>query len=102
MFRLHDSRCMADAEEPCESAALGFVGIDGESGIAASPGMSHVIGATANAAVVPGIHDVENEWCVDTNRRVQATGRLPRPISDAGHIFAIDAGRVERDDSPTN
>src|SRR6266571_4916988 len=59
--------------------------------------MRDVVGATAKAALVPGVVEVEGERCVDANRRVQALGWLPGAVTHSGNGFAIGAGGVQRD-----
>jgi hypothetical protein len=54
--------------------------------------MRDVIGATAEAASVPGVVKVEGERRVDANSRVQAFGRLPRTVTHSGDGFFLYAG----------
>ena len=61
------------------------------------PGCADVIRAAADAAAVPGVHDVEDQRRVNTDGRMQATGRLPGAIAHAGHVFAVGAGGMERE-----
>ncbi len=58
--------------------------------------VGHVVRAAANAPVVPGVQQVEDERGVNRNRRVQTTRRLPRPIPNAGNELAVSSRRVER------
>src|SRR5260370_18833970 len=59
--------------------------------------MRHMIGASGEAALVPGVQDVEHQRRVDANGRMQASRRLPGAKPDAGDVFAVGASRVQRD-----
>src|SRR3974390_2043629 len=61
----------------------------------APPGVGDMIGASAEAPLGPGIVEVESERSVDTDRRMKALWRLPRPVTDAGDAFAIRAGWMQ-------
>src|SRR5437879_1412306 len=79
-------------EKAAEAAAFSFVGVDREGGVAAAARMRYVVSATAEAAFVPGVVEVEGERRMDANGWVQTLGRLPGAVTHTGHAFAIDAG----------
>src|SRR6266508_3069890 len=94
---LHRAGRVAGTKKARVAAALGLVGVHREGGGVASAGVHNVVSAAADTAAVPGVHDVEYERRVDADSRVQATRRLPRTVADAGDIFGVGAGRVQRD-----
>ena len=59
--------------------------------------MRDVVGAAADAAAAPGVHNIQDQRRVDTDGRVQATRGLPGAITDTGHIFTVGAGRMKRE-----
>src|SRR5262245_6556460 len=71
-------------EETREPAGFGLVGIDRESGIVAATGVSHMVSASAKAALVPGVVEVEHERRVNAYGWMKAFGRLPGAVADAG------------------
>src|SRR5688572_22962049 len=82
-------------EEARPTAAFGLVGVDGEGGVAESARMCDVIGAAAQAALVPGVIEVEGQRRMDADRGLEAVGRLPGAVADAGDAFPVRAGRVQ-------
>ena len=87
---------MTLAKKAREAAAFSFESVYGESGVTAPAWVSGVIGAPANAALIPSVDDVENKRSMDADRWVQTTWGLPGTITDAGDIFAIGSGGVQR------
>src|SRR5205809_2501367 len=75
--------------ESREPATLGFVGIDGEGGIAASTRVRDMILAAAQRAGVPGVVEVKNQRGVDADGGLKTVGRLPGAITNAGNAFAV-------------
>src|SRR5262249_51995321 len=78
------------------------VSVDGKGGVIASARMSYVIGAATNAAIVPGINDVENQRRVEADGWVQTARRVPGPIADACDILTIHSCRMQRDGGSAN
>src|SRR5205823_766949 len=83
---------MAEREEAGGAAALGFIGVHGETVEAAAARMGHVPRAAADHAVVPGVDEIEHQRRMHADRRMQARGWLPRPITYAGHELAGSIG----------
>ena len=63
--------------------------------MAAPARMRDMIGAAAEAAIVPCIHHVKHQRRMSADGRLQAFGRLPRAITDAGDKFAVRAGGMQ-------
>src|SRR5471030_2849650 len=75
--RIDGSGSMPVILESCQPARLGFVGIHWKGVVVAPPGMGDVIDATAKRAAIPQIDEIEGQWRVHRNRRMQARGGLP-------------------------
>src|SRR3954467_10708715 len=58
--------------------------------------MHDVISATAHRSLEPGVDDVEGEWGLDGNCRVQRGWRLPGAIANPGDVLAVAPGGLER------
>lgn len=87
-------------EEARQTAALGLVGIDREGLAISTAGMSDVISATAEAAEIPFIKQIERERHMNADGGLQATGWLPSAITNGGDVLANGA-RVVQWKSPT-
>ena len=92
MFFLYGFLRMAMIPETADAAALGFIGINGEGIITSAAGMRHMIGATTNAAAVPGINNIKHKRRINTNGGMQCRRRLPCTVTDTANIFAFDIG----------
>ena len=94
MFLLYGFLRMAMIPETADTAALGFVGINGEGIITPAAGVRHMVGATANAAAVPAIHNIKYERRIYTNGGVQGRRWLPGAVTDAVYIYAFGSGFI--------
>src|SRR5882672_5847041 len=88
-------RCAMN-EETRQAAALRLIRIYRISGVTAAAWMSHMINASPEAAMIPRVIEIERQRRVHADGRVQAIGGLPGAIPDAGHAFAVHAGRMQR------
>ena len=88
---------MTEVGKSGNSAAFGFIGVDGEAFEIAATGVDDVIGATADGAGLPGVDDIEHERRMDADGGVETSGGLPGAIADAGDELAVDSGGVERE-----
>jgi hypothetical protein len=52
--------------------------------------------AATEAAFHPAVDDVEGEWGVHADGRVERRRRLPRAIAHTGDEFADGSGRLKR------
>ena len=68
---------MAKAEKACQTTAFGLKSIDREGIETATARMCHVILATAQGTLHPGIDNVESQGRMNTDGRMQAGRRLP-------------------------
>src|SRR5271157_4210778 len=91
-WHLHRARGMAIREEPRMAPALGFVGVDRKGIVRPPAGMNHMIRATADRSLQPGVPDVEDQGRVDWNGRVQARGGLPGAVADSRDVLAAGSG----------
>src|SRR5215471_1956499 len=73
-----------------------FIRIDRKRFVVSSTRMRHMILAAAKRALIRQIYEIEHQWCVYWNCRVEASGRLPRTISDAAYIFTLGSRRMQR------
>jgi hypothetical protein len=90
------TRRVAKGNEARQAATFGLVGVDRVAVGVASAGVFDVILATPERALHPGIDEVEDQWRVHANRRMQRRGRIPGPVAHAGHKLANLAGRAHR------
>src|SRR5205085_3591657 len=81
--RMHGSGSMSECKETCNPAPFGLVGIHRESFVSPAAGMRNMICAPPDRMLCGGIDDVEYEWSVNRNRRMQASRRLPCAIAHA-------------------
>src|SRR5580765_1995595 len=58
--------------------------------------MRNVISATAEAALIPNVVEIEPQRRVRADRRLQTIWRLPRAIAHARDAFAVRAGGMQR------
>ena len=86
---------MAEIGKAGDSAAFGFIGVDGKALVIAAARVRDVIGAAADGAALPGIHDIEDQRRMDADGGVQARRRLPGAIADAGDELAIGSGGMQ-------
>jgi len=93
---------VTETEKARQPAAFGLIGIHWKGGVTESTRMSDVICATSYAVAIPRVHDIEHERCVKTDRRMQATGRLPGSITHTRDIFAVRTRRVEGKSDPSH
>src|SRR5258706_9701220 len=61
----------------CETATFRFVAVYRKGGIIQPSGVSDVVSAAFQTALVPGIDDFESEWGVYRNSWVETARRLP-------------------------
>ena len=66
----------------------------------ASSRMPHMIGAAAHGPAGPGVEKVDGQGTVHADGGVQAGGRLPGPITNAGHEHPFHEGRLQGDAPP--
>jgi len=62
--------------------------------------MSDVVGASSNAAAIPGVHNVECQRRLNSNGRMKTLWGLPGAKPDPGHIFAFAPGRMQWNAAP--
>src|ERR1051326_4381980 len=55
-----------------------------------------MVPAAAKAAMVPGVVEIEDKWRVNADGRLEAFGRLPGAVANAGNPFSVVAGRMQR------
>ena len=58
----HGAGGMAVIPKPCYTSALGFIGVDREGIWVTTPGVLYMVGAAADGAAVPGIHNIKYQW----------------------------------------
>src|SRR5262245_9671294 len=98
---------MTEREESGEATTFGFVSVHGKSVEAAPAGVRDVVRATCDSTTRPAVVQVEREWRVDANGRMQAGCGLPGAEAHAPNEFTLppgarqwDAAAVTRDDIP--
>ena len=82
-----------------ETAAFSFICIHRKSGVAEPPGMRDVINATAEGASVPRVVKVKCQRRVNLYGWLQTLRRLPRPVANTCHPFAVCARWPKRNSS---
>src|SRR5580658_9644601 len=87
---------MPEGKESRHPASFGFVGVHREGREAAAAWMRYVIGAAADTASGPQIHDVEDQRRMHWNGGMQTRRRLPRAIADPRDPLALHAGGMQR------
>lgn len=80
-------RAVSHPEEARHAAAFRFERVHRQSLEIPATGMGHVIFTAAQAAFIPGVHDIKHQRPIHTNGRVHALGWLPSPVPDAGDRF---------------
>src|SRR6516225_2712728 len=91
-----DPASVAVVLEATAAARFCLVGIDWESLVVTAARMDNVIHATAERTAVPGVHDVEDQWCIEADSRLQTCRQIPSLEPHAGNIFARAASRRQR------
>ena len=85
---------MAKTEEAGETTAFSFESVDREGVETAAARMGDVVLTTTQRALHPRIDNVENQWRMHTDRRMQARSRLPGTVAYASNKLTIDTGTL--------
>ncbi len=89
-------RRVAQAREPGQPPALSFVAVHRKLIVTSAARVHHVILASTERTIHPGVDDVERQRRVRSNCRVQRRRRLPGAIAHASDVLAVPPGRLER------
>ena len=98
----HATWRVAKLEESRVTTAFGFKSIYWKCGVIEPTWMRNVISAASYRPRVPSVHNVKGERPVHANGRMQAFRWLPGAEADAGDVFALGAGRVQRYSAPVH
>ena len=84
----HGSGRVAKRKKPGQPPAFCFEAIHRPLIIVAPAWMGHMIGASAQASLVPGVVDVKHQRGMDSNGGMKTFWRLPGSKPDPGHKLA--------------
>ena len=87
---------VAESEETGRAAGFRFVGVDRKCFVVSPARVRDVISASSDRTPRPQIENIEHEWRMDPDGRMQARGWLPGAIAHTGDVFAFRAGWVKR------
>ena len=96
LTRTNDTRSMAELYKTGHPARFGFKGVYRELLERAPAGMRHMIAASGNRLMIPGIHHVKDQRRMNANGGMQACRGLPGSIPHGGYKFAIAPGSMQR------
>jgi hypothetical protein len=91
---------MSKGKKAGQTSALCLVGIYRKRRIVPAARVRHMVSTATYCTPIPGIHDVEHQWCVHCNGGVQTRWRLPGTIAHPSHIFMLYTRRLQGDPPP--
>jgi hypothetical protein len=93
---------MSHPEESTGSATFRRQSIDGDAFGIQPTRMIDVITTSTQRSLIHNIHQINDQWRMNRNHRMQTAWRLPRSIANAADIFALSSRRLQRNFDPVD